>query len=61
MNCLLDPLLQCCSIAANRMNSADSATYMINCLHVMQSCLAVFEFTEVKLDALNSQVIDTQL
>jgi len=56
MNCLLDPLLQCCMVAANRMNSADSATYMINCLHTVETCLGVFEFTDVKLDVLSTQI-----
>uniref|UniRef100_A0A7M5XM40 Conserved Oligomeric Golgi complex subunit 6 C-terminal domain-containing protein n=1 Tax=Clytia hemisphaerica TaxID=252671 RepID=A0A7M5XM40_9CNID len=56
MNCLLDPLLQCCMVAANRMNSADSATYMINCLHNVETCLGVFEFTDVKLDVLSTQI-----
>lgn len=54
-SCLLDPLVQCCILAASQLNTADMATYMINCLYHMQSTLAVYEFTDVKLEMLALQ------
>ncbi|XP_057302600.1 conserved oligomeric Golgi complex subunit 6-like [Hydractinia symbiolongicarpus] len=54
-SCLLDPLVQCCVLAASRLNSADMATYMVNCLYQMQVTLAVYEFTDIKLEMLAVQ------
>lgn len=48
-------------VAANQLNQADKATYMLNCLYQIQSTLVVYEFTDVKLEALATQVRILQL
>ena len=53
---MLDPLLQTCAVSASRLNSTDMATYMVNCLYQIQSTLAVYEFTDVKIEMLAGQV-----
>ncbi len=56
LTCILDPLLQMCSLSASRLNPADMAAYMMNCLYAMQSTLALYEFTDQRLEMLQAQV-----
>ena len=58
---MLDPLLQTCAVSASRLNSTDMATYMVNCLYQIQSTLAVYEFTDVKIEMLAGQVKNLSL
>ena len=53
---LIDPLLQMCSMSATHLNAPDMAAYMINCLHLIQSTLAVYEFTDKHIEMLAAQV-----
>lgn len=53
--CILDPLIQFCVSTASRLNIPDMATYMVNCLYQIQVVLAVYEFTDIKLEAIASQ------
>eukprot|EP00112_Aurelia_sp_Birch-Aquarium-sp1_P010006 Seg2159.4 transcript_id=Seg2159.4/GoldUCD/mRNA.D3Y31 product="Conserved oligomeric Golgi complex subunit 6" protein_id=Seg2159.4/GoldUCD/D3Y31 len=56
LSTMLDPLLQTCAVSASRLNSTDMATYMVNCLYQIQSTLAVYEFTDVKIEMLAGQI-----
>ena len=53
----MDPLLQMCSLSASRLNPSDMAAYMVNCLYAMQSTLALYEFTDQRLEMLHAQVM----
>lgn len=53
---IVDPLIQMCSLSASRLSTVDMATYMINCLHKIQTTIALYEFTEQKLEILQAQV-----
>ncbi|KAH3820573.1 hypothetical protein DPMN_122317 [Dreissena polymorpha] len=56
LSCVLDPLLQMCSVSASRLNTADMASYMVNCIYQMQSTIALYEFTDTKQEMLQAQV-----
>ncbi|XP_063807975.1 conserved oligomeric Golgi complex subunit 6 isoform X3 [Pseudophryne corroboree] len=56
LSCVLDPLLQMCSVSASNLGTADMATYMVNCLYVMKTTLALFEFTDKRLEMLQFQI-----
>ena len=53
---VVEPLLQMTSVSASRLNPIDMATYMINSIHLIQSTLALFEFTDQRLEMLQAQV-----
>lgn len=55
ISCLVDPLLQMCSMSASHLNASDMAAYMINCIHQIQSTLAVYEFTDKHIEMLAGQ------
>lgn len=48
--------MQMCTLSASRLNPADMATYMINCLHAMQTTLSLYEYTDQRLEMLEAQV-----
>ncbi|XP_065644854.1 conserved oligomeric Golgi complex subunit 6 isoform X2 [Hydra vulgaris] len=52
---LLEPLLQCCVLNGKCLNMPDMSTYMLNCLYKMQVTLAVYEFSDLKIEMLLSQ------
>ncbi|XP_050411932.1 conserved oligomeric Golgi complex subunit 6 [Patella vulgata] len=56
LSCVVDPLLQMCSVSASRLNSIDMAAYMINGIYLMQSTLALYEFTDTRLEMLQAQI-----
>ncbi|XP_071081994.1 conserved oligomeric Golgi complex subunit 6-like [Haliotis cracherodii] len=56
LSCVVDPLIQMCSVSASRLNTVDMAAYMINCIYLMQSTLALYEFTDTRLEMLQAQV-----
>ena len=53
---VVEPLLQMTSVSASRLNPIDMATYMINSIHLIQSTLALYEFTDQRLEMLQAQV-----
>lgn len=57
LSCILDPLLQLCTVSASNLGTADMATYMVNSLYVMKTTLALFEFTDKRLEMLEFQVL----
>nr|XP_006010269.2 PREDICTED: conserved oligomeric Golgi complex subunit 6 [Latimeria chalumnae] len=56
LSCALDPLLQMCTVSASNLGTADMATYMVNCLYMMKTTLALFEFTDKRLEMLQFQI-----
>ncbi|XP_033746599.1 conserved oligomeric Golgi complex subunit 6-like [Pecten maximus] len=56
LSCVIDPLVQMCSVSASRLNSTDMAAYMANCIYLMQTTLALYEFTDTRLEMLQAQV-----
>lgn len=56
LSCILDPLLQLCTVSASNLGTGDMATYMVNSLYVMKTTLALFEFTDKRLEMLEFQV-----
>lgn len=56
LSCILDPLLQLCTVSASNLGTADMATYMVNCLYMMKTTLALFEFTDKRLEMLEFQI-----
>ncbi|KAK7102644.1 conserved oligomeric Golgi complex subunit 6-like [Littorina saxatilis] len=55
LSCVIDPLLQMCSMSASRLNTVDMAAYMINCIYLIQSTLALYQFTDTRLEMLQAQ------
>ncbi|KAL0173909.1 hypothetical protein M9458_029877, partial [Cirrhinus mrigala] len=55
LSCILDPLLQLCTVSASNLGTADMATYMVNSLYMMKTTLALFEFTDKRLEMLEFQ------
>ncbi|XP_069747826.1 conserved oligomeric Golgi complex subunit 6 isoform X5 [Narcine bancroftii] len=55
LSCIMDPLLQLCTVSASNLHTADMATYMVNSLHMMKTTLALFEFTDKRLEMLQFQ------
>uniref|UniRef100_A0A2C9JCY9 Conserved oligomeric Golgi complex subunit 6 n=1 Tax=Biomphalaria glabrata TaxID=6526 RepID=A0A2C9JCY9_BIOGL len=53
--CVIDPLLQMCSVSASRLNAVDMAAYMVNSIHLMNTTLSLYEFTDARLEMLNAQ------
>ena len=53
---VVDPLIQMCSLSASRLSTIDMATYMVNCLHLIHTTIALYEFTEQRLEILQAQV-----
>lgn len=56
LSCVLDPLLQMCTVSASNLGTADMATFMVNSLYMMKTTLALFEFTDRRLEMLQFQV-----
>ncbi|XP_051782301.1 conserved oligomeric Golgi complex subunit 6 isoform X1 [Erpetoichthys calabaricus] len=56
LSCILDPLLQLCTVSASNLGIADMATYMVNSLYMMKTTLALFEFTDKRLEMLEFQI-----
>ncbi|NXY41121.1 COG6 protein, partial [Ceuthmochares aereus] len=56
LSCVLDPLLQMCTMSASSLGTADMATFMVNSLYMMKTTLALFEFTDKRLEMLQFQI-----
>ncbi|XP_078401396.1 conserved oligomeric Golgi complex subunit 6 isoform X1 [Cetorhinus maximus] len=56
LSCIMDPLLQLCTVSASNLDTADMATYMVNSLHMMKTTLSLFEFTDKRLEMLQFQI-----
>ncbi|XP_041348478.1 conserved oligomeric Golgi complex subunit 6-like [Gigantopelta aegis] len=56
LSCMVDPLLQMCSMSASRLSTVDMAAHIINSIYLMQSSLALYEFTDTRLEMLQAQI-----
>lgn len=56
VSCIIDPLLQEVNETASRLPTVDMAVYLLNCMHQIQSTLALYEYMDQRLERL--QVID---
>ena len=56
LSCVVDPLVQMCSVSASHLNTSDMAAYMVNCIYLMQTTLALYEYTDTRLEMLQAQV-----
>lgn len=56
LDCMLDPLLQMCSVSASHLSVVDMAAYVINCIYLMQTTIALYEFTDTRQEMLQAQV-----
>ncbi|XP_011344994.1 conserved oligomeric Golgi complex subunit 6 isoform X2 [Ooceraea biroi] len=57
VSCIIDPLLQEVNETASRLPTVDMAVYLLNCMHQIQSTLALYEYMDQRLERL--QVIGT--
>ncbi|ESO00870.1 hypothetical protein HELRODRAFT_112997 [Helobdella robusta] len=53
---MVEPLVQACSLSASQLPPVDMATYMVNSLHVIQCVVALYEFTDQRLEMLQAQI-----
>ncbi|XP_064604827.1 conserved oligomeric Golgi complex subunit 6-like [Liolophura sinensis] len=56
LTCVVDPLIQMCSVSASRLNAIDMAAYMVNCIYQIQTTLALYEFTDERIEMLQGQI-----
>lgn len=52
MSCIIDPLLQEVNETASRLPTVDMAVYLLNCMHQIQSTLALYEYMDQRLERL---------
>ncbi|XP_014241192.1 conserved oligomeric Golgi complex subunit 6 [Cimex lectularius] len=52
---VLDPLLQAVNVSASRLDTADMAVYLLNCLHLMQNTVTLYEFMDERVERLQAQ------
>lgn len=53
----MDPLLQAISLSASRLAATDMAVYLLNCLHLMSTTLALYEFMDERLERLKVHLL----
>lgn len=57
VTCIMDPLLQAISLSASRLAATDMAVYLLNCLHLMSTTLALYEFMDERLERLKVHLL----
>ncbi|CAK9802861.1 Conserved oligomeric Golgi complex subunit 6 [Anthophora plagiata] len=55
VSCIIDPLLQEVNETASRLPTVDMAVYLLNCMHQIQSTLALYEYMDQRLERLQAQ------
>jgi conserved oligomeric Golgi complex subunit 6 len=53
---IVDPLLQMCSLSAAKLGVIEMGVYLVNCVSAIRTTLAVFAFTDEKIEMLEGQV-----
>jgi len=53
---MIDPLAQICTLSATRLEASDMAVYMINCLHVMQNALTLYDFASSRVETISEHI-----
>ncbi|CAF0784665.1 unnamed protein product [Brachionus calyciflorus] len=56
LDCVIEPMLQMCSLSAVNLSAIDMAVYMINCIYSIHSMLSLYEYTDSKLEKLEAQI-----
>ncbi|KAG1680881.1 Conserved oligomeric Golgi complex subunit 6 [Nymphon striatum] len=56
LSSIIDPLLQMCHVSASKLSTSDMATYMINSVYLIHSTLALYEFTDSRLEMLHEEI-----
>lgn len=57
LDCVVEPMVQMCSLSAINLPVVDMAVYMINCIYTIYTMLSLYEYTDKKLEKLEAQVI----
>ncbi len=57
LDCVVEPMVQMCSLSAINLPVVDMAVYMINCVYTIYTMLSLYEYTDKKLEKLEAQVI----
>lgn len=52
VSCIIDPLLQEINETAARLPTVDMAVYLLNCIHQIQTSLALYEYMDQRLERL---------
>ncbi|XP_067944821.1 conserved oligomeric Golgi complex subunit 6-like [Watersipora subatra] len=53
---VVEPLIQMCTVSASKLNTIEMAVYMVNCLHMQQVVLSLYEYTEGHLELIQAQM-----
>ncbi|UJR20606.1 hypothetical protein I4U23_023731 [Adineta vaga] len=53
---IIDPLLQMCSLSAAKLGVVEMAVYLVNCYSAIRATLAVFAFTDEKIEMLEGHI-----
>eukprot|EP01114_Cavostelium_apophysatum_P003972 TRINITY_DN14104_c0_g1_i1.p1 TRINITY_DN14104_c0_g1~~TRINITY_DN14104_c0_g1_i1.p1 ORF type:complete len:708 (+),score=123.47 TRINITY_DN14104_c0_g1_i1:88-2124(+) len=56
LSAIIDPLVQACNLSASGLSASDMSVFMINCLSVMQSSLASFDFASSRIEMLSAHI-----
>jgi hypothetical protein len=56
LSAVIDPLSKACAISATSLKAADMAVYLINCLSVIQSSIAAYDFAGSRVEALGMHI-----
>lgn len=56
LDCVIEPMVQMCSLSAINLPVIDMAVYMINCIYTIYTMLSLYEFTDKKLEKLEAQM-----
>uniref|UniRef100_T1IZR2 Conserved oligomeric Golgi complex subunit 6 n=1 Tax=Strigamia maritima TaxID=126957 RepID=T1IZR2_STRMM len=56
LSCIIDPLLQMCTLSASKLTTTDMAAYMLNCIYLIHSMISLYEFTDQRLEMLQAQM-----
>lgn len=57
---IIDPLIQMCVLSASSLDTVSMAVYMLNNLYVIQCTVALFEYTDQRIEMLQAQM-DAQI
>ena len=52
----IDPMIHYCNESASTLTTMEMAVYLINCLYLVHSNVALYEFTELALEKLDGQI-----
>jgi len=56
LDCIIEPMIQMCSLSAINLPVIDMAVYMINSIYTIYTMLSLYEYTDQKLEKLEAQV-----